>query len=358
MNILSLWFRRYFSDPQVIILLGLLLIGFVLLGLVGQMLAPVIASVIVAYLLEGTVGFFERLGVPRKPAVAVVFLLFLATLLGLFFVLLPLLISQIAQLVQQLPAMLGRAQDLLIQLPERYPDAIDEQQVRDLIGLLRNDMIGFGQRILALSVEWLPTIVTLGVYLILMPMLVFYFLMDKDSILNWVLSFLPNDRPLADQVWREVRIKIGSYVRGKAYEMLIVALVTYVAFLFFGLDFSALLATATGISVLIPFIGVILAAVPVVLVAYSQWGAGNEFLWLMGTYTLIQFLDGYLLQPLLMSGVVDLHPTAVIVAILVFGGIWGFWGVFFAIPLASLVQAVLNAWPLAEGRGGGGSSTD
>jgi putative permease len=68
----------------------------------------------------------------------------------------------------------------------------------------------------------------------------------------------------------------------------------------------------------------------------------------MGAYAVIQLIDGNILAPLLLSEVVNLHPTAVIVALLVFGSIWGFWGIFFAIPLASLVHAVLNAWPRAR----------
>ena len=65
----------------------------------------------------------------------------------------------------------------------------------------------------------------------------------------------------------------------------------------------------------------------------------------MIAYLVIQALDGNVLVPLLFSEVVDLHPIAIIVAVLVFGGIWGFWGVFFAIPLATVVQSVLKAWP-------------
>ena len=70
-----------------------------------------------------------------------------------------------------------------------------------------------------------------------------------------------------------------------------------------------------------------------------------DFAWLMVTYLVIQALDGNLLVPLLFSEAVNLHPVAIIIAVLVFGGLWGFWGVFFAIPLATLVKAVLNAWP-------------
>ena len=68
-------------------------------------------------------------------------------------------------------------------------------------------------------------------------------------------------------------------------------------------------------------------------------------LYVISAYTVIQFLDGNVLVPVLFSEVVNLHPLAIIVAVLFFGGLWGMWGVFFAIPLATLIQAVINAWP-------------
>jgi len=68
----------------------------------------------------------------------------------------------------------------------------------------------------------------------------------------------------------------------------------------------------------------------------------------MLAYAVIQLLDGNVLVPVLFSEVVSLYPVAIIIAVLVFGGIWGFWGVFFAIPLATLVNAVLRAWPREE----------
>jgi putative permease len=84
---------------------------------------------------------------------------------------------------------------------------------------------------------------------------------------------------------------------------------------------------------------------PVALVSYFQWGLGSEFATTLVAYTILQILDGNLLVPILLSGVVNLHPVAIIIGILVFGGIWGFWGVFFAIPLATLVHAIIKSWP-------------
>ena len=105
-----------------------------------------------------------------------------------------------------------------------------------------------------------------------------------------------------------------------------------------------------GISVLIPYIGAAIVTLPIALVGYFQWGLTSDynFTWLMLSYFIIQFLDGNVLVPILFSEAVNLHPLAIIVSILVFGGLWGFWGVFFAIPLATLVKALINVWPINE----------
>jgi putative permease len=125
--------------------------------------------------------------------------------------------------------------------------------------------------------------------------------------------------------------------------------ISYVVFLVLGLNYAALLALLVGLSVLIPYIGATAVTVPVLLVGYVQWGYSGEFFWLFVAYGFIQFLDANLLVPLLFSEVVNLHPVAIIISVLFFGGIWGFWGVFFAIPLATMVKAVYSAWPRNQG---------
>ncbi|MFT5707931.1 MAG: putative permease, partial [Oceanospirillaceae bacterium] len=104
-------------------------------------------------------------------------------------------------------------------------------------------------------------------------------------------------------------------------------------------------AIMVGLSVLIPYIGAALVTVPVAIIGFFQFGWGNEFLYFLLVYGIIQALDGNVLVPLLFSEAVNLHPISIIVAVLVFGTLWGFWGVFFAIPLATLVKAIINAWP-------------
>jgi putative permease len=95
----------------------------------------------------------------------------------------------------------------------------------------------------------------------------------------------------------------------------------------------------------VPYIGVAIVSIPVVLIAYFQWGWSSVFLYVMFWYMIIQSLDGMVLVPLLFSEAVNLHPVVIITAVLFFGGLWGLWGVFFAIPLATLIKSLMNSWP-------------
>ncbi|MEJ1297573.1 MAG: AI-2E family transporter [Candidatus Sedimenticola sp. (ex Thyasira tokunagai)] len=345
MQLLTDWFKRYFSDPEVIFLALLLIGGFAVVITMGDMLAPVLASLVIAYLLEGVVSLTERRGVPRLAAVLIVFIAFLLFLVLTLFGLLPQLSRQLTQLFQQIPSMITEGQAILMRLPERYPEVISVAQIQEIIGVLRREITVMGQSVLSLSLSSVVGVITVLVYLILMPLLVFFFLKDKRLILDWVVGFLPSKREFADTVWQDVDRQIANYVRGKFWEIIIVGATSFVTFTFMGLQYAVLLGVLVGLSVIIPYIGAAVVTFPVLLIAWFQWGWSGDFIGLSVAYFIIQALDGNVLVPLLFSEVVNLHPVAIIVAILVFGGLWGLWGVFFAIPLATLVQAMITAWP-------------
>lgn len=338
------WVERQLANPQVVTLAVIIVTLSLIVYFFGRMLAPLFAAVVIAYLLGGLIGRMERRGVPHLVSVLLVFTVFFTFLIFAVFGLLPMLVRQLTQLAQQVPAMISRAQAALVELPQRY-SMISERQIQDLLDAISTEVLNVGQTLLSYSLSSLITALTIGVYLVLVPILVFFLLKDRDEIVSWASSFLPADRPLTDQVWREVDRQIGNYARGKVWEIFIVGSVTYAVFKFLGLQYSLLLAVITGFSVLIPYIGAFFVTLPVAGVAIFQWGLQPEFYWVIIAYGVIQFLDGNLLVPLLFSEAVNLHPVAIIAAILLFGGLWGFWGVFFAIPLATVIQAVLRAWP-------------
>jgi putative permease len=210
---------------------------------------------------------------------------------------------------------------------------------------MRSKLSGLGESVVKYSLASLVGLLTLAIYLILVPMMVFFLLKDKEQMLNAVRRVLPRDRGLAGQVWVEMNQQITNYIRGKVLEMIIVGVATYLVFVVMDMRYSLLMAVLVGVSVLIPYIGAMLVTIPVVIVAMFQWGLGADFWTLIVAYLVVQGLDGNVIVPLLFSEAVNLHPLVIILAVVVFGGLWGFWGVFFAIPLATLVKAVVHVWP-------------
>jgi putative permease len=339
------WIRRQLANRQLVALIIVLLSIALIIFLVGDIMAPVFAAIIIAYLMSGVVGRLDARGIPHGVVVAIVFAIFMAVLLVTVFGLFPLLVRQLTQLVQQLPQIMKGAQNLLVQLSDQYPTVISKQQIGELTAGIAAEIVSRGQQVVSFSVTSVVALLTLGIYLILVPFLVFFLLRDQNRILSWLAGFLPSERQLASTVWVEVNEQIANYVRGKAWEILVVGIVTYVVFRLLGLQYAVLLAAVTGLSVLIPYVGAALVTLPVALVAYFQFGFTYDALWILVAYGVIQALDGNVLAPLLFSEVVNLHPIAVIVSILFFGGLWGVWGVFFAIPLATVIHAVIRAWP-------------
>lgn len=350
------WYQRHFSDPQVVLLVILLIFGFVVVMLAGKVLAPLIAAIVIAYLLDGAVTRLSRLGVPYLLSVSVVFIVFMAVVMAVLIWLMPLLIKQTGQFFSEVPNMLNRGQQLLLQLPERYPTIVTEEDIVGLITRLRGELGSAGQAVVSISVSSVMNVITVLVYLVLVPVLIFFLLKDKHKLFSWASSFLPTDRRLAMVVWKEMNAKIAGYSRGKLAEILIVWAVTYVTFLFLGLDYALLLSFLVGLSVIVPYVGAFLITIPIAIIAFFEWGISRDFAYVLAAYTVIQFLDGNVLVPLLFSEMVNLHPIAIIAAVLVFGNLWGLWGVFFAIPLATLVQVVMNAWTRRDDQAAAGEA--
>jgi putative permease len=341
---------RFLPNSQAYSLAVILLVSFVLIYYLSDLLKPVYVAVVLAYFLEGIVEEVEKRGSPRFLAVCAVFSLFLAGFIYLLFYLMPIITQQAVELVQHIPAFISRVQTQIMRLPEMYPQFINESKIQEIMFTIQKELLVYGQNVLSLSAASVVGFVSALVYLFLVPMMVFFFLKDKHVLVGWILQYLPKDRHLSVRVWEEIEIQLANYVRGKFAEVFILWVVSYITYEAMGLNYAMLLSVLMGLSVIIPYIGATLVTFPVLLVAYFQWGFGDDhFMYVCIAYSVIQALDGVVLVPVLFSEAVNLHAIAIIIAILFFGGLWGFWGVFLAIPLATVVKAVLTAWPQIDG---------
>lgn len=348
LEVLKQWYRRSFQDPQAAVLMWFIIFILILFIALGQILKPVFVSIVIAYLLDGMVDRFVKLKIPHTLSVVLVYLLFIAVGTIAIVGLLPLLWDQLSTFFQELPNMFVQGQQLLQHLPEMFPELITTTQIEQWVNSLNSSMGTIGQFALSVSITSVSSVVNAIVYLILVPFLIYFLLMDKYDLTAWLGQYAPRNRGLIQKVWLDINSQFASYVRGRVIQIIIGIILNYIVFEFFGLRYAMLLSVVVGVAVIIPYIGSILGSIPVLLVALIQWGWVDQFIYLTVVYMVLSLLTSYVLEPLLFSETLALHPIAIIIATLLFGSLFGFWGIFFAIPLASIVKAVLNAWPREE----------
>ncbi len=345
LKIVGGWVDRYLGNEEAVLLSVLLLASLVVVLTLGTILTPVFASIVIAFLMQGMVDQLSRYGAAHWVSVGVATFILIFALIGSLLFLVPVIWQQSVKLISEVPAILEKGQHELMLLPQEYPQLISEMQILQMIDMATREVGELGQNLVSFSVASLPMVASILIYLVLVPILVFFFLKDSAKILNWLGGLLPSERPMMRQIWTEMNRQFANYVRGKVIEIIAVGVVSFISFYLLGLKYAMLMGLLVGLSVVIPYIGAALVTIPVLIVGFWQWGFTDEFWLLFIVYSVIQGLDGNVLVPLLFSEAVNLHPVAIIMAVLFFGGLWGFWGVFFAIPLATLLKAIANAWP-------------
>ena len=338
-------FRKIFSNEETLVFALLLTVAFFILFFLGNILTPFLISIIFAYLLVGMQRRLEDYGLNSTIALTLTFSFFLLLGIALMIWLGPLVYQQLQSLILEIPKWVNLFMIFVQNIPEKYPDLVSSDQITTFLQSLSGQITAISQDFLKASIAGIQNTVTIAINLILLPILVFFFLFDRESIISGFLSILPKERAMLQKVWLEMDGQLSNYARGKAIEIVIVGSAAAIIFMFFGLQYIALLSVLVGFSVLIPFLGAFIITLPVAAVGLLQFGLTFDFWLLMGAYLILQILDGNLLVPILFSDAVKLHPVVIMLAVFVFGGMFGFWGVFFAIPIATLIKAIWNSWP-------------
>lgn len=338
-------FRKIFSNEETLVFAILLTVAFLILFFLGNILTPFLISIIFAYLLVGMQKRLEDYGLNSSIALILTYSFFLLLGIALMVWLGPLVYQQLQSLVLEIPKWVNALMTFVQNVPEQYPDLVSSDQITAFLQSLSGQLTAISQDFLKASIAGIQNTVTIAINLILLPILVFFFLFDKESIISGFLNILPKERAMLNKVWVEMDSQLRNYARGKAIEIGIVGSTAAIIFMYFGLEYVALLSVLVGFSVLIPYLGAFIVTLPVAAVGLLQFGLSFDFWLLMGAYLVLQILDGNLLVPILFSDAVKLHPVIIMLAVFVFGGMFGFWGVFFAIPIATLIKAIWNSWP-------------
>ena len=338
-------FRKIFPTEESLAFALLLVVSIFILAVLGSTLSPFIVSVIFAYLLIGLNNRIINFGLDERLSLFITFSIFMLAGLALLIWLAPILYQQLQSIITELPKWFSQLRTFISDLPNQYPDLVTSDQIASFLDNVSAQLLAVSQNFLRISILGIQNTLSLAVMLVLLPILVYFMLFDRKELINSFLTILPNNKNMLEKIWAEMDVQLSNYVRGKAFEILIVGIASAILFWSFGLKYTALLSVLVGLSVLIPYIGAFAVTVPVAVVAYLQFGFGYDFMLLLGLYIVLQVLDGNWLVPMLFSNAVKMHPVTIILAVFVFGGLFGFWGVFFAIPMATFLKAIVNAWP-------------
>jgi len=338
-------FRRIFSNEETVVFFLIIISTLILFSFFIEVLTPFIISIIVAYLLVGLQKKIETYGVTPRLSTIIAFSIFIIVGAAMFTWLIPLLYVQLQSFVLDIPRIFNEFLNFVSTIPAAFPDLVNSDQISVFFQAVSSELSSITQNIVKSSISGIQSTITVLLYIILFPILVYFFLFDRKNIIEGCLRIIPGDRAMLSQVWSEMDVQLSNYVRGKVLEIFIVGVAAAILFASFGLNYGALLAVLVGLSVLIPYVGAFSITIPIVIIGLLQFGLGTQFYLLIGFYLLLQFLDGNLLVPIIFSEAVKLHPIVIILAVFMFGSIFGFWGVFFSIPLATFIKAVWNAWP-------------
>ena len=338
-------FKRIFSNEETIIFSLIILTTLIIFSFFIEVLTPFIISIIVAYLLVGLQKKIESYNISESLANVLAFSFFIVVGAAMFTWLIPLLYVQLQLFVMDIPRLFNDFMNFVSTIPASFPDLVNSDQISVFFQAVSSELTSITQNLVKSSISGIQSTITVLLYIILFPILVYFFMFDRKNIIEGCLKIIPGNRAMLSQVWSEMDVQLSNYVRGKVLEIFIVGVAAAILFASFGLNYGALLAVLVGLSVLIPFVGAFSVTIPIVIIGLLQFGLGTQFYLLVGLYLLLQFIDGNLLVPIIFSEAVKLHPIVIILAVFLFGSMFGFWGVFFSIPLATFIKAVWNAWP-------------
>ena len=339
------WYTDNFTDPNQVSLALVLIFSIIVTYVLVQTIAPILVAIVLAYMLEGLVQHLMKITTAtRHFSVIIVFFLFLIISILTLFMLLPLLLDQLTLLVKSLPEIFNKSKQLILGFYDEN-EYIPKDYIDNIFLGLQGETSKVGNSIFTFSLASAGGLFAIIVYAILVPIMIFFMLFDKETINSWIARFFPKKLELTRRAYSELNLKIGNYIRCKFIEIMIVWISSFILFFALGLNYSLLLSFLCGLSVIIPYVGMIAVTIPIILVAYFQWALGSEFWYVIIGHLLIQAVDGNVVVPILFSDAVNIHPFAILLSILFFGSVWGIWGVFFAIPLAVLISTILNVWP-------------
>ncbi len=342
--------RRVFPWGSIGLWAGLAL-GLYLLYLLRPILTPFLLAFILAYLLDPVVRALERGSIPRVGGTLIVMgCLGVVAVLAFAFIG-PIVRQQIETAVQELPGYIDAfkawIEPLMMRLgwsrSEPGGDVFGQFLLR--LGDLPLQLLQSASPIIRATTSGLANLIFLIIEIAIVPVATFFLLRDftrmKEAILH---CFPPRHRGWARTHFGRVDEVLGSFIRGQLLVALTLGVLYTIGLLLVGAPFAILMGIVAGVASLVPYLSLVIALAPSLFLSFLQH---RDFLHPLGVglvWAVVLTLEGSLIIPLVMRNRVGLHPVIVLMALLVGGYLYGFFGLLLGVPAAAVIQVFLKAW--------------
>lgn len=364
------WYSRHFSQAGTIEFALVLLAAFVVVYYFMWLVGPLVVALCIAYCLDWFVRLLvNKFKLKRMPASIITMVLFVGLSIGIIVFIVPKIVQQANQFYTSLQQISLSAQgdrkddfdtiistrtyEFIESLPDPIPSMFSQEEIDQYVLQARSSILANTTSFIRNQV--MPSVVnamTWLMYMIIVPIFTFLMLANKETLQKRFKDYiLPTNQDIIGQFWKRINGQLEAYIRGKVLHIIIITIVNTLAFMLLGVNYAFLLGFGVGLSVIIPYVGAALITIPVVLIPVFQFGFCTYVIWILVVYLIIQLLDGNVLTPFLFSKAMNLDAFSILSAILIFGGLWGFWGVFFSIPLATFIGSMVKYWPIKDKEG-------
>lgn len=311
-----------------------------------SILLPFIAGMALAYFLDPVADWFERRGFSRLMATLAILITFIALFAISLVVVIPILVTQAADLGGRIPGYITQLQSLLMSESSLLPSWVSDQlgQIKDSFAALLKEGAGLVGTIFQQIWNSGMALLDIAALFVVTPVVAFYLLLDWDNMVAKVDKWVPRDHVgTVRYLAKQIDATIAGFVRGQGSVCIILGLIYAVGLSIVGLNFGLLIGLFAGLISFIPYVGSMVGLVLALIVAIVQfWPDFMMIGAVIAVFALGQFFEGNILQPRLVGKSVGLHPVWLMFALFAFGALFGFVGMLIAVPAAASVGVLVR----------------
>lgn len=322
--------------------------GFVIASVIGiaylvsDVILPFVIAFIIAYMLYPITQFLsKKCNISLSRSGIVIFVLFMSICATVITMIAPIIYKQISAFIKKLPDYHSKLQNVITDSSETFSqiDPNISAKISDHLREVIDQLLALFSSLI--NHIWDYTLATINFFTIcvIVPFALFYFLRDWNKMTGSVDSLFPvRSKWQIQEIILAINQLLSDYIRGQLIICLMLSVYYIISFALIGLDFALLLGLCSGFLVLIPFIGTIIAFTIVMLSGYISFGLDFHILYIIATYIVAHFLEGYYLTPKIIGQRIGLHPLWIVFSVLVGANLCGILGIVIALPVAGVIK--------------------